>query len=81
MDIDQLLAQTIKKAEASGKEPFDFAVFATKYVHDTGDCEQFTAGASDSTKRHYTRMYYLDYPEIKTIADFAKKLNFLDQYS
>ncbi|MBR2831113.1 hypothetical protein IKE83_02025 [Candidatus Saccharibacteria bacterium] len=60
------------------KEPFDFAKFARYYAHDTGDAEPLSRHSSDSTKRHYARMYYLDYPNISTVDDFIDLMNRLD---
>lgn len=61
----------------SGKEAFDFARFATLYLHDTGSCESLPPDAPSHIQSFYRRMYY-EGPHDETVDDFAARLNHLD---
>lgn len=79
--LEQRLHDAMAQAEQSGKEPFDFPTFTELYFHDTGDCERLKPDAPASIQNYYKRMYYVDYPEVTTVAEYAKMLNQMDQDS
>lgn len=76
--LETRLQEAIKKAEENGKEPFDFPRFTEFYFHDTGDCERLPKDAPANVQSYYRRMYYVDYPEVMTVVDYARLLNRLD---
>ena len=73
------LALAKEKAHAEGKEPFDFAKFASIYPHDRGGCERLKVDEPEVVQRSYEEEYYLEYPEVKTIREFAKTLDAIDE--
>ena len=79
--LETRLQEAIKQSEAHGKETFDFPRFAELYLHDTGDCQQLQADAPEEVQGHYRRMYYVDYPAVMTVAEYADLLNRIDQES
>ena len=68
-----------EKAHAEGKEPFDFAKFVAVYPHDRGGCERLKPDEPKAVQRSYEEEYYLDHPEVKTIREFAKALDEIDE--
>lgn len=73
------LADAKAKAHAEGKEPFDFAKFAGVYPHDTGSCERLRPDEPACVQEQYVLEYYLDYPEIRTVEEFAEFLDRIDE--
>jgi len=69
------LRRARERARASGKEPFDFDALCRRY-----DPSSELASSSELPDRAATaaaleRRYYLDHPEVKTIAEFAEVLH------
>lgn len=79
--LEKRLQDAIAAAEAAGKEEFDFPRFTELYLHDTGSCERLRPGAPANVQNYYRRMYYADYPEVMTIAEYAQLLNDIDRDS
>jgi hypothetical protein len=70
----RLLALAKEKARADGKEPFDFAALCRLYdpsseLSSTGKLYD-PAGTAAALERRY----YIDYPKVMTIAEFAETL-------
>lgn len=75
------LQEAIRQSTAHGKESFDFPRFTELYLHDTGSCESLRPDAPSEVQDYYRRMYYVDYPEVMTVAAYASLLNQLDLQS
>ena len=67
-------------AEAKDKEPFDYPKFCALYWRKDPQGD-ISPGDSNSVKEQYRIKYYLDFPELKTLSDFATKLELLDAQS
>lgn len=76
--LENRLQEAIAAADAAGKEPFDFPRFTELYLHDTGSCERLDPNAPANVQNYYRRMYYADYPEVMTVAEYAQLLNEMD---
>ena len=68
-----------EKALAQGKEPFDFIKFISIYVHDRGSCERLRPDEPKSVQDQYEREYYVYYPDMMTIEEYAEFRNRLDE--
>ena len=70
------------KVASPDKEPFDFAKFARIYfpssVVGSGG---LSPDSSEATKSAYLEKYYLGYPDIQTIEEFARKLEEIEAHS
>lgn len=72
----EALARARSEAAANGKEPFDLEKLETM-------CDTTTNGRVDPIEERHARfeeMYYVSYPKILTIADFARKVNELNRW-
>jgi hypothetical protein len=70
------LAAAKRDAAARGKEPFDLAKLETM-------CDTSSEGRMDPEPVRYQRfedMYYVDYPAILTLEDFARKVDELNKW-
>ena len=54
--IEELIAAK-EKAQAEGKEPFDFVKFASVYPHDTGNCERLKPDEPAFVQTEYERKF------------------------
>lgn len=73
------LKQAKVKAKETGKEPFDF-----EKLYDLYDLtSDFARGPQPSRekKMRYEQKYYLDYPDVMSIEEFAERLHQLDVYN
>lgn len=75
----RLLEKMIAEAEKSGKEIFDYKVFTDYYWRNSAFSEELNGDEAEATVYYYREKYYLDYPEVKTLKDFAKKLEEVDR--
>ena len=75
------LMEAMTEAESRGKEPFDFEKFSKYYMHDTGNCEQFTGEEPLEVQLHYKRKYYVDFEKVNTIEEFANLLDEVETQS
>ena len=73
------LGATKEKTLAEGKDIFDFAKFAELYPHDTGSRERLHPDEPDWIRSEYERKYYLDFPDVRTIGEFAELLDSIDE--
>ena len=72
----QRLAAAKRDAAASGKEPFDLAKLETM-------CDTSSEGrmAPEPVRRErFEQKYYVDYPAILTLEDFARKVDELNKW-
>ena len=76
--IEELMAAK-EKAQAEGKEPFDFVKFASVYPHDTGNCERLKPDEPAFVQAEYERDYYLMFPDVRTVEEFAELLDRIDE--
>ena len=74
----QHLAEVIQAATEQGKEPFDFAKFVEIYWQKDAQSNGLTGQESSSVVEDFMRRYYLDYPNVMTMADFARTLELGD---
>jgi hypothetical protein len=72
------LAAKIKAATEQGKEPFDYARFVEMYWYKDIQSDGLTGQESQATINSFIRRYYLDYPDMMTMADFARALSLND---
>ena len=79
--MNEKLKKAIAKAEERGKQPFDFKEFAKLYLHDTGSCELYSGDEPEAIQQEYSSMYYIDYPAVMTVKEFARVLNEEDAQS
>ncbi|HZJ64543.1 MAG TPA: hypothetical protein VFD36_13570 [Kofleriaceae bacterium] len=77
---DELRAQRLtaakRDAAASGKEPFDLAKLETM-------CDTSSEGRMDPEpvrRTEFEEMYYVRYPQILTLEDFARKVEELNKW-
>ena len=75
---DQSLNHAKSAATARGKQPFDYPEFARLYPHNTGNCRPLPLDASAAVQQEYETMYYFDYPEVQTVAEFAQLMDQID---
>ena len=75
----EMLERAKEKAHREGKEAFDFILFAAIYPHDTGNCERLSPNEPDWVRAEYERRYYLDFPEVRTVREFAEALDRIDE--
>ena len=73
------LEESRKAAIENGKEPFDFVKFSEVYPHSRGDCKRLEPDAPLEVQEDYEEQYYMDYPEIMTVEEFAKELDRIDE--
>jgi hypothetical protein len=71
-------AETLARAKhaAVGKEPFDLAKLETL-------CDTSSEGRMapvEARQAKFEDMYYVEYPDIKTLADFARKIDELNKW-
>ncbi len=72
-----LMAQAKARAAASGKEPFDYAKLKGMCQTVYGDTQYMTEAQRAA---HFERIYYVDYPDVATLAELAEKVNVLAQW-
>ena len=77
-------AEDLKRAKATakeiGKEPFDFQKLFTLYDI-TSDFVLVAYKPSKNAEFRYEEKYYLSYPDILSIEEFAERLETLDIYN
>jgi hypothetical protein len=72
----EALARAKAEAAARGKEPFDLEKLETM-------CDTTSEGRLDPIEERRARfeeMYYVSYPKILTLTDFARKVNELNKW-
>ena len=72
--------QSIQKAIENNpnKEPFDYKKLAKLYWRQSTIGSGLPENASRATIESYQQRYYLDHPDVQTIAEFASKLEWQD---
>ena len=73
---EEALADARREADAAGKERFDLAKLETM-------CDTTREGRLDPDPLRWARfedIYYVDYPEIRTLRDFAVKVEELNRW-
>lgn len=75
----KLLKKMITEAKNNGKEVFDYKVFTDYYWRNNAFSKELSGDEAEATVYYYREKYYLDYPEVKTLKDFAKKLEEVDR--
>lgn len=76
----EALKQAKVKAKETGKEPFDFEKLYDLYDV-TSDFARGSPQPSREKKMRYEQKYYLDYPDVMSIEEFAERLHQLDVYN
>jgi len=74
----QRLEEMIQAAIKQGKEPFDFAKFVEMYWQKDVQNDGLTGQESSMVVEDFMKQYYLDYPSVMTMADFARVLELGD---
>ena len=75
----KLLAEII--ASDPDKEPFDFNTFSKLYWRQSTVGGNPSPNSSERAKKEYLLRYYLHHPNVKTIREFAKTLEWFDARS
>jgi hypothetical protein len=70
---ERLLAAAKAEAARAGKEPFDYAKLCTMY-DPTNDLATKIYDPAE-TARALENRYYVDYPGVLTLAEFAERMN------
>lgn len=70
------LALARADAEARGKEPFDLAVLET--MADTSS--EGRMDPEEERRARFEEMYYVSFPDVLTIEDFARKVDELNRW-
>ena len=73
------LGRAIVDAEQSGKEAFDYKKFTDSYWRKNAFSHQLQGEEDEKTAQHYKEEYYLEFPNIKTIEEFAAELEKRDE--
>ena len=73
------LEQTIAEAEQNGKESFDYQKFVQSYWRKSTFSKQLTGNENNSMIEHYKEEYYLEFPNVRTIEEFALELEKRDE--
>ena len=68
------LAHAILEAKKSGKETFDYEIFAGAYWRKNAFTEPLNGDESEEMRKSYEEEYYLDFPEVMNTKEFAEKL-------
>ena len=76
--MNYLNSDLTARAHSRGKEPFDFATFARIYPHHTGNCRSLRPEESPAVMQEYREAYYLTYPRVQTIKEFAQLMDHID---
>ena len=72
-------SQAKERAKETGKEPYDFEKLFELYDI-RSDLARGDAPPSEEIKQRYEQKYYIDYPDVMSIKEFAERLNQLDAY-
>ena len=76
----ELLESKIAEAEAAGKEPFSAEAFDRYYTRfDISDSSTKIANNPERISNTLSK-YYIRYPDVMTVEEFAEKLMELDSY-
>jgi hypothetical protein len=70
----EYLRKAKEEASRRGKEPFDFAKLCTLYDPSSEMASSSVLSDPQGTSDALERRYYIDYPNILTIAEFAARL-------
>lgn len=73
------LDKAIANAEQSGKEAFDYKKFTDSYWRKNAFSEQLQGDETEAMMQHYKEEYYLEFPDAKTIEEFAAELEKRDE--
>jgi hypothetical protein len=68
------LCRAKEEASHRGKEPFDFSRLRELYDLSSDLSSSEDIADPGAAARAYEKRYYLDFPEVLTLADFARKL-------
>ena len=73
------LDRAIIDAEQSGKEAFDYKKFTDSYWRKNAFSEQLQGDEAETMIQHYREEYYLEFPDAKTVEEFAAELEKRDE--
>ena len=73
------LEKAIAEAEQNGKEIFNYNKFVDSYWRKNAFSAQLQGNESEAMIQHYKEEYYLEFPDIKTIEEFAAELEKRDE--
>lgn len=68
------LQRIISEAEEKGKETFDYKKFVESYWRKDAFFEPLNGDEDEKMAEHYKKSYYLDFPDVMTIEEFALAL-------
>ena len=73
-EFNRQLEEAKQQAAREGKEPFDFAKLLTLFDPSSEMSSSSVLPDPEATAREYEAKYYFS-PEVKTVAEFAERLN------
>lgn len=73
------LSMAIVEAEQNGKEIFDYGKFVDSYWRKNAFSKELHGDELGTIIQHYKEEYYLGFPDIKTIEEFAAELEKRDE--
>jgi hypothetical protein len=77
-ESERHLQDVVEAATASGKQPFDYELFSKAYWDKDIQGDGLTGKEPPEVVADYLKRYYLDYPEVQTIKEFARQLELGD---
>lgn len=76
---EERLSKAIANAEQNGKEIFDYKKFADSYWRKNAFSAQLQGDEAEAKMKRYKEEYYLEFPNAKTIEEFATELEKRDE--
>lgn len=73
------LNKAMADAEQSGKEAFDYKKFTDSYWRKNAFTEQLQGDEAEAMVQRYKEEYYLEFPDAKTMEEFAAELEKRDE--
>lgn len=73
------LKKAIAEAEQIGKETFNYKKFADSYWRKNAFSEQLDGDEAIAVVQRYKEEYYLEFPNVKTVEEFAAELEKRDE--
>ncbi len=73
------LNRAITDAEQNGKEAFDYEKFVNSYWRKNAFSGQLQGDETEAMIKRYKEEYYLEFPEAKTVEEFAEALEKRDE--
>lgn len=73
------LDRAIADAKQNGKEAFDYKKFTDSYWRKNAFAEPLQGDETEAMVQHYKEEYYLEFPDVQTVEEFAVELEKRDE--